>query len=72
MTGLRARPWQPGLYRDGPEGDTLARLAPRQPEPGFVATLLAAADAHPRFARIYAITAALAVVAVLALLGVKG
>ena len=72
MTGTRARPWLPEQPAADETGDHLARLMQRRDEPGFLPTLRAAVEAHPRIARAYIITAALAVIAVLAMLGVKG
>ena len=57
MTGLRARPWQPNLHTHEEAGDTLAKLCPRQPEPGFAPTLRAFTECNPRIARVSAMLA---------------
>ncbi len=67
MTGTRAKPWLPAASHAERDWHKLAMQ--HRADPGFVDTLRAAVDAHPRLARAYLITAALAVVAALALLG---
>ncbi len=60
MTGTRAKPWLPAALHDERDWHKLAMQ--HRADPGFVATLRAAVEAHPRLARAIIITWALALI----------